>query len=954
MPGQSYTYRFQSVTQLGSSGYWTAVISTAPPPVPDSHADWQVLGNSPPLTMRSDDVLFTWGHSSTSTTSTDLFEVWRSSDNVTWYSIGTAMPFNGAWNDHEFIDPNANVGQTYYYKVRAHNVFGYSGFSDVVDITTTLGPDTPTNLSAIQVSSEVGIPIWADLGDVHLTWDASDGHGFPIDSYVVYYTEDLNDWYDGHESWVDNGNPVVPEIFSGGHDTETIIYFKVKAYTQVGESYFSDVLSITTLPAPDAPTNFAIIHVSEGLQIIWDEPNGNGFPIIHYEIFRSPQGADWHQMSHISTNTAFIDTSVNAGQSYRYMVKAYSVGGGGDYSDWTPSVAFDNSVPVAPTNLTVTQSMGTPLLTWNIYNYPSGVAFTLPPGYPYIDSFDVLRSSDNVTWSSVSSVAASSYSDVTFIDPNANVGQTYYYKVRAHNVFGFSDPSDIVSFTVVSTPDAPTNLSVTNSYPTTNPYLTWNTPFENGGTIDFYNVYRSEDNISWSNVQTTTGFETTYEDPNVNAGQTYYYKVRAHNVFGFSDPSDIVSFTVVSTPDAPTNLSVTNSYPTTNPYLTWNTPFENGGTIDFYNVYRSEDNISWSNVQTTTGFETTYEDPNVNAGQTYYYKVRAHNVSGLGNFSDIVSFTVVSTPDAPANLVTALDTSSSGGSTVILIWDEPNDNCFGTPGCYINYYDISRSEDGMSWPFVQVIYSASGCVTAFSCPTEFVPNPNFQSMFVDQSVNIGQTYYYNIRAHNTVGYSVYSDTVSISVEPVPDAPTITSITYAPNGLHLRWDEPNDYGTPISSYLIHRSVDNISWNLLTQLSGASNTEFTDTTVNAGQTYYYKVRSDNIFGLSAYSDTVSLPAIFSPDAPIILSVHDNSISQTLLSLSWYHPNPINVDEYRIERSNDNVTWQLVAVESQIDDRFIDNNVLSGQVYYYRIQAYNMAGFSDYSNIFSGIPN
>ena len=76
--------------------------------------------------------------------------------------------FTTAGNATSYTDSAVTAGTTYYYRVRAENVPGYSPWSDPsVSITVPAIPATPTNLRA--VASGVG----SGSRSINLTWAES-------------------------------------------------------------------------------------------------------------------------------------------------------------------------------------------------------------------------------------------------------------------------------------------------------------------------------------------------------------------------------------------------------------------------------------------------------------------------------------------------------------------------------------------------------------------------------------------------------------------------------------------------------------------------------------------------------------------------------------------------------------------------------------------------------------
>jgi fibronectin type 3 domain-containing protein len=171
--------------------------------------------------------------------------------------------------------------------------------------------------------------------------------------------------------------------------------------------------------------------------------------------------------------------------------------------------------------------------------------------------------------------------------------------------------------------------------------------------------------------------------------------------------------------------------------LTWTAPASNGSSaISAYQVFRGEVSGTLTMVA-ELGNVLTYEDDDVEAGSTYFYKVRAVNAQGEGPFSNEVSVAVGSVPTAPLDLV-----AEAGNATVTLTWEAP-ENDGGWP---ITGYKVYRgtSADSLS------LLVALGNVTTY----------------VDEDVINGQMYYYRVSAVNGMGEG--PQTVSEEATPVAD------------------------------------------------------------------------------------------------------------------------------------------------------------------------------------------
>lgn len=131
--------------------------------------------------------------------------------------------------------------------------------------------------------------------------------------------------------------------------------------------------------------------------------------------------------------------------------------------------------------------------------------------------------------------------------------------------------------------------------------------------------------------------------------------------------------------------------------------------------------------------------------------------------------------------------------------------------------------------------------------------------FNDSLVIPGVTYYYSISAVNEIGESVYSEELVASIPAVPQGPTIPSSSSNLQALagveyvYLSWDSPtDDGGYAIIEYWVYRGESTGDYDYILVTSG---TEFNDTTVDGGITYYYSVVAVNTIGEGTSSAEVS---------------------------------------------------------------------------------------------------
>jgi hypothetical protein len=184
------------------------------------------------------------------------------------------------------------------------------------------------------------------------------------------------------------------------------------------------------------------------------------------------------------------------------------------------------------------------------------------------------------------------------------------------------------------------------------------------------------------------------------------------------------------------------------------------------------------------------------------------------------------------------------------------------------------------------------------------------------------------------------------ISTVPYAPVLSGI--ADNTVnHLSWTIPADGGTPITGYKLYRGTSSGGETLLTTVS-ASTTNYNDTGLTNGTSYYYRVAAVNAIGTSQTSNEVALtPAVkAAPSAPRKLKARG---SQDGVNLTWWTPassGTASITAYRVYRGI------APGMESFLADagnktQFVDTTAQSNVTYYYVVTAVNSVGESAKSN-------
>jgi len=213
------------------------------------------------------------------------------------------------------------------------------------------------------------------------------------------------------------------------------------------------------------------------------------------------------------------------------------------------------------------------------------------------------------------------------------------------------------------------------------------------------------------------------------------------------------------------------------------------------------------------------------------------------------------------------------------------------------------------------------------------------------NVTVG-SYALTAKATDNAGAVTTSSVVTITVNPVPNAPPTVSLTNPTNGA--TFTSPANIAINATAADSDGTVSQVQFYQGTTLIATVTTAPYAITWNnvAAGTYSLTAKATDNAGATTTSSPVSLTvsAAAPPAAPGNLTA--TSLSRNRIRLDWTD-NSSNETGFKIERSTNGVDFTQIATVTANIVTYTNSNLTMNTLYYYRVRSYNTSGDSPSSN-------
>ena len=518
--------------------------------------------------------------------------------------------------------------------------------------------------------------------------------------------------------------------------------------------------------------------------------------------------------------------------------------------------------------------VASPVIT--LSNTVDGIQITWPNN-PYAVKYEVLRKA--IGTETNFSVCGETI-NTQFVDKKVSPGKGYTYSVRTYTNDGVS-AFNTTGYTITCVTPAKVNSLTLQKFGVK---VEWSKV----NNASSYAIYRKPaDGGDWLKVGTVEAGMLSYVDNSVISGAYYVYAVCP--VISNSESAKVASDAIYFI-KAPGNIVAENIDDGIR--VKWERSL---GAVS-YEIYRSvngADTTKLVKVSAVNGEE--YLDTDVQFGNEYSYVIKA-----ISDTADSLDSDVSNTLIRIGKIGKATPGIADGG--ILVKWDSVSN---------VQNYVVFRTS-GEGWVQVATVDEAQ---------------------YLDTRVTSNTTYSYAVAAIVDGSRGVVNTDEPVEILYVAPPETIT---FANNSASttVTWNQVDG----AIGYEVYRATDSTGEFTLVASVGGNVLKYTDSNVESGKTYMYKVRSKSVEGYSAFSKAATNVFLAIPQISSIAN------SYTGITFSW---KPVaGADSYRIYRKVYGAKyWTYITTVNASTFSYNDTEAVNGKVMCYTVKAMNGTSASAY---------
>uniref|UniRef100_A0A8B9BPQ8 Fibronectin type-III domain-containing protein n=1 Tax=Anser brachyrhynchus TaxID=132585 RepID=A0A8B9BPQ8_9AVES len=626
---------------------------------------------------------------------------------------------------------------------------------------------------------------------------------------------------------------------------------RLAAKNDIGMSGFSETVTYYTagiVPPPPAPPVLVEAGVT-WLSLKWSPPNGvSSDDSLTYSLDMEEEGSGYgFQPQYNGDELSCTLRNLRRSTSYKFRLFAYNSEGKS-----SPSEVVEHS-----TNPDKPGPPSKPTVKGKIHSHSVKVAWEPPKDNGGSDiSKYFLEISEALIGSKWDTIYSGSQREHTC--DHLRPGTSYRLRVYC--------ASDVMTVTTSAVPPGPCHAPcLAGKAKPKEITLQWGPPSVDGGSDITEYIVEMANSEQDERRQVYQGPASEYAVSNLLPGRTYCFWIRAANKVGFGPHSDKAEISTAPGPPDQCCKPVITCKNATSVIVSWESPACNGAEI-------SEYRLDWGQVEGSmhviyTGPCQSYEVKGLTPATTYYCRVQAVNISGVGLFGETGVVTTPASVPAAVSVLHLLEEDqmeiSLPLSTCLAIqWEEPC--CHGSE---ITGYNIEYGEKQL--------------VTVGRNTSHVLEN-----LLPDTLYRI------RIQAINSFGVGPFSHSIKAKTKPLPpDPPHLECVVFSYQSLKLKWGEGPSRALITNPTQFNLQMEDRFGRFVTVYSGPCHT-YKVQRLSESTTYYFKIQAYNDAGEGEFSEVYAFTTTKSPPASL-KAPKANQLEENTYEITWEPLQPMKGD-------------------------------------------------------------